>query len=220
MKASLPWNTFWNSQHSSLQTLSFLLCGMSAVRFIIFYILPHPSIEYLWQIGSSASRIGFTHPLQFLTNLLETHRRTEAFLKLAVSLHTLGNVTHWQALFVVAVGRCWNWLFMYVVSEWTLVKHTVPSGSKTQNEKITLIFDGQPMWLMGVNGCSKVLIYLERGQSLTLGHGDEDSMTECVREAGADKVVWGCGSNCSYTCTFALFTSVLTDLIILTQTRT
>lgn len=116
----------------SLEFPAFLL--KHCVSFLSSVLIPTYPIQYFMSSLSNAFNIfdiwaflqtalKFLHPLQFLTSLLQTQRRTQAFLNLAISLHRLGNVAHWQTVFVVGVGRWWSWVFFHV---WWEKAQTVP----------------------------------------------------------------------------------------------
>lgn len=106
----------------SLEFPAFLL--KRCVSFLSSVLVPTHPIQYFMSSLSNAFNIigiwaflqtalKFPHPLQFPTSLLQTQRRTQAFLKLAISLHRLGNVAHWQTVFVVGVGRWWSCVFFF-----------------------------------------------------------------------------------------------------------
>ncbi len=105
-------NTAWNSQHSCLYTVS-LLCSVPVpthpIQYFVFSLTNAFNIFDIWAFPQTTLK--FPQPLQFLTSPLQTQRRTQAFLKLAISLHTLGNVARWQTVFVMGVGRCRSWFF-------------------------------------------------------------------------------------------------------------
>lgn len=107
-----------NSLHSSLNAVS-LFCPVYSFPPIPYSILCLLSNAFniIDILAFLQTALKFPHPLQFLTSLLQTQRCTQAFLKLAISLHRLGNVAHWQTVFVVGVGRWWSWVFFFMCGE-------------------------------------------------------------------------------------------------------
>lgn len=133
-------------------------CTRSHPSHTTFYVFSHQRIQYLWHMGFSANHAQFPRPLQLLTSLPQTQRRTQAFLKLAISLHTLGNVARWQTVFVVGVGRCWNWLSS--CTWWDEAQTVLLTGPEVERTilnlpKISPTFDRQAMRLLPGTGCGK-----------------------------------------------------------------